>query len=1341
MPSTISDFSLQVKKGSPNLGLANNYNSESNYNVSRSNPNRIAVTVNNTGRTVKTNYLVNVVWDTMTRYYVNNDISWNLNDLRVYDTDGITPLTFWIDGVMTSYTCVFVLLPTLAANSRIIYFEFGNPALPSQSSLTSTLGSLFEDDQLEIWIKSTQNSGYWQNEIAAGVGTNSVTYVLDNAISDSSKTRRQKAGKLRFAYQDNNGLPGPFRTLNAQNGLPAFLFGSAGTSTNGLNITAGGFNGAYASVFVVSRNVTQAAHFNHMLDGVINTTVYSVDTATMRQRLGKNGVAFFATGTATLPSNTFVQTGYIYDSTNFAFRYNGAGDGSGVSAQALNPSVAIGYNPLSNVPAEWHAGSIAEMLFFGRILSATEIAIVEVYLNTKFRLYATADMPTISIGSKTATGNANYTFTSYAPVSSWQTKATLKNKVFGSQTIDGTAIIQNQFSKTLASGIDAEGWTNSTQYREIDTLSDLIVQVARTKTITTTASVDLVDTRGLNLSSVNINDLSSFDTENEVVSTTYTSTTNDYIELDFACQDVTKINLINSYLRFENVGNTISYQANLTKNQNSLVDLVNNKIKIQKSDFTLSGAGSWSNMSFFKVNFQSTTGSQTVWYGNLRLNKNVDQSVDYLPGTPILLGNSVSSDDAVSYFNQTVNNAVIDSQMTDENDITFTIKDYLDYVRDLTFGDLPSFPVYSWEYGGSYTSLLPSTGQSAGNPLDLLFPTYGGVNITGRTWLSMLMRQLLAFIFPSTFCDVDLDLIADDIFDDEVSDYNKNGRYVIYATDRVGDILDRIINARLGYIAFDPITAKLIVRSGHKFWDNTNYTSAGNLLPTFTQIDPNLIIDYISNQTTNDFVINKLKFKLNGLSVGTIHKRILEVFINFAPNILIPGFGPGVTTTRVYFEPSQFLPNNNVSVKPFISLDISQPGTNFAVDTTSAFNNANIFCSDWGFEGERIFVDVANRTGSNRYLRTVAITGILNKITTYPEPRVDNSEFQYIVEDKESQKKYGVKELEIDPDFGSYVFNLNESIYRSRLSISDVEPSVIPFQGVSYLYTAFLREFKDPHEVVQAKIQYIPQLRIGQVVKIPNRQGRTITGNIIEISHNSDNEMTQTLTVREVGQAIPMVNPYFLAPKFDGANDFISLPLLGFVGNVNISVEAWVYVEFPLVASTIFSFSLEGIISRGFLFNSQSTGPLQFAHWADDANSSVGVVKPSTWSHVACTYEAATRTQRLYFNGLLVLTRIATNNVNYSNASYSLGKRVSNVDWFKGYMQDVRIWTTTRTASQILTNFKTRLVGNEAGLRAYYRLNETAGTVATDSTSNASNGTLTNFGAIPKRVAFLNFLS
>jgi hypothetical protein len=78
--------------------------------------------------------------------------------------------------------------------------------------------------------------------------------------------------------------------------------------------------------------------------------------------------------------------------------------------------------------------------------------------------------------------------------------------------------------------------------------------------------------------------------------------------------------------------------------------------------------------------------------------------------------------------------------------------------------------------------------------------------------------------------------------------------------------------------------------------------------------------------------------------------------------------------------------------------------------------------------------------------------------------------------------------------------------------------------------------------------------------------------------------------------------------------------------------------------------------------------------------------------------------------------------------AFYLGRYSDNTvfDYFNGVVDDVRIWKTTRSASEIYDNRNIQLTGSEANLAAYWNLDEGTGIAANDKTANNYDGVLKN---------------
>jgi RHS repeat-associated protein len=110
----------------------------------------------------------------------------------------------------------------------------------------------------------------------------------------------------------------------------------------------------------------------------------------------------------------------------------------------------------------------------------------------------------------------------------------------------------------------------------------------------------------------------------------------------------------------------------------------------------------------------------------------------------------------------------------------------------------------------------------------------------------------------------------------------------------------------------------------------------------------------------------------------------------------------------------------------------------------------------------------------------------------------------------------------------------------------------------------------------------------------------------------------------------------------------------------------------------------------------------------------------TTWTHVAVVY--TNRQPSLYINGQLV--RQTTVNVpgtarGYVHPSASLGGGS-----YLGSMDEVRIWTSARSATDLVTSKNTVLTTLPATLLGYWRFDEGAGQVARDMTSFYNDGHL-----------------
>ncbi len=118
------------------------------------------------------------------------------------------------------------------------------------------------------------------------------------------------------------------------------------------------------------------------------------------------------------------------------------------------------------------------------------------------------------------------------------------------------------------------------------------------------------------------------------------------------------------------------------------------------------------------------------------------------------------------------------------------------------------------------------------------------------------------------------------------------------------------------------------------------------------------------------------------------------------------------------------------------------------------------------------------------------------------------------------------------------------------------------------------------------------------------------------------------------------------------------------------------------------------------------------------------------WHHIAFVRKGTTL--RFYVDGVLDLTVSSSQDFN-NLAKISIGNIVCGGLNFKGSMDEIRIWNIARTAIEINDKKNCTLLGNEAGLLAYYPMSSqdcgacSAGTsIFLDKTANAYHGLIQN---------------
>ncbi|MBE61742.1 MAG: hypothetical protein CMB89_05225, partial [Flammeovirgaceae bacterium] len=139
------------------------------------------------------------------------------------------------------------------------------------------------------------------------------------------------------------------------------------------------------------------------------------------------------------------------------------------------------------------------------------------------------------------------------------------------------------------------------------------------------------------------------------------------------------------------------------------------------------------------------------------------------------------------------------------------------------------------------------------------------------------------------------------------------------------------------------------------------------------------------------------------------------------------------------------------------------------------------------------------------------------------------------------------------------------------------------------------------------------------------------------------------------------------------------------------------------------------------LLTISSAGALTWYYGGDQSFG--GTIVPNQWYHVAAVRSSGSL--QLYLDGVAVGTPFVNSDDLTNATSLQFGTQANSTsNDFDGLIDEVRIWSDARTPTELQDHRYNKLVGNEDGLLAYYRFDETAGTTLPDLSGNGFDGVL-----------------
>ncbi|MBN1339275.1 MAG: VCBS repeat-containing protein, partial [Bacteroidales bacterium] len=199
----------------------------------------------------------------------------------------------------------------------------------------------------------------------------------------------------------------------------------------------------------------------------------------------------------------------------------------------------------------------------------------------------------------------------------------------------------------------------------------------------------------------------------------------------------------------------------------------------------------------------------------------------------------------------------------------------------------------------------------------------------------------------------------------------------------------------------------------------------------------------------------------------------------------------------------------------------------------------------------------------------------------------------------------------------------------------------------------------------------------------------------------------------------------FLPPgnalDFDGTDDYVDCgngPVI--TGSAPRTIEAWAYAR-VFNHGGIFQAGATGTNNGDFslrTYNTDETWRINLWGSAD-----IDIELPGSkdaWHHYCLIYDGTH--VKLYYDGNLVVDQTGT----ISTLSYNFRIGIWQVYEFNGIIDEVRVWNTARTQQEVRENMNLTVDETSPNLIAYYRFDQTEGTLLPDLTINGYDGTLYN---------------
>lgn len=491
-----------------------------------------------------------------------------------------------------------------------------------------------------------------------------------------------------------------------------------------------------------------------------------------------------------------------------------------------------------------------------------------------------------------------------------------------------------------------------------------------------------------------------------------------------------------------------------------------------------------------------------------------------------------------------------------------------------------------------------------------------------------------------------------------------------------------------------------------------------------------------NGSTDNSTKTANLVLSLDRLDFNCSHVGLYKVILSVqdsvgnidtaSAKILVLPAAPLVTTKNITV---QLLATGSVTILPADVVNTSQPYCNttltFSLDTTT------FTCADLGANT----VTLTANDGAGNIVTKTAIVTVQNKnLPTVVTKNID------------AQVDLATSKVTITPQMvnngsaglcgGNVTLSLSKTSFTcAELGANTVTLTVTDAQGNVKTGTAIVNVLPAiENQALTAANTTITNGTSTTISTASSQQGvtytlRNNTGNAIvgtsqtgtgnPLVFNTGN-LSNTQTFNVLGESNMYNNT---ALDFDGVNDYVSTNVK-LTTTSTFTIEAWVYPRATAYGRLISNYTnIAGDIILDTYHATNNGKGLRFLLRGSSTQTInvPNVLTLNDWNHVAVTFNSGA--MNMFVNGALVgqatapFTSFPSNN---NPIRFGEDVTIGTPEYFNGKMDDIRIWNTARTGTEILDNMNSCLSGTETALKAYFKISEGSGTTITDIKGNTS---------------------